>query len=106
MRVLDGAVVVLDGVAGVEAQTETVWRQADWHRVPRLVFVNKLDRTGADFARAVGEVRTRLGARPVPVNVPLYDREGALAGVVDLIEGRTLVWHDETVGAESRRGDL
>src|SRR5438105_6512984 len=64
LRVLDGAVVVLDGVAGVEPQTETVWRQADRHRVPRLVFVNKLDRPGADLARCLSELRTRLGARP------------------------------------------
>src|SRR5678809_217154 len=74
LRVLDGAVVVLDGVAGVEPQTETVWRQADRHRVPRMVFVNKLDRAGADFARCVREVRARLGAQAVAVavNVPLY----------------------------------
>jgi len=95
LRVLDGAVVVLDGVAGVEAQTETVWRQADRHHVPRLVFVNKLDRVGADFARAVGEVATRLGARPVPVNLPLYDDAGALVGVIDLVAGKTVVWHGD-----------
>ncbi|HEY1811135.1 MAG TPA: elongation factor G [Kofleriaceae bacterium] len=105
LRVLDGAVVVLDGVAGVEAQTETVWRQADRHRVPRLVFVNKLDRTGADFARAVGEVRTRLGARAVPVSLPLYDRDGALVGVIDLIEGCTLEWHGDGPSVPSR-GEL
>ena len=91
LRVLDGAVVVLDGVAGVEAQTETVWRQANRHRVPRLVFVNKLDRVGANFGRAVDEVATRLGARPVPVNLPLYDGD-ALIGVIDLIGLQTLVW--------------
>ena len=94
LRVLDGAVVVLDGVAGVEAQTETVWRQADRHHVPRLVFVNKLDRVGADFTRAVGEVATRLGARPVPVSLPLYD-DGKLVGVIDLVAGKTLVWHGD-----------
>src|SRR5882724_4350212 len=81
LRVLDGAVVVLDGVAGVESQTETVWRQADRHHVPRIVFVNKLDRVGADFARALGEVATRLGARPIAVTVPFYDGD-ALVGVV------------------------
>src|SRR5690349_6327113 len=72
LRVLDGAVVVLDGVAGVEPQTETVWRQADRHGVPRLVFVNKLDRAGADLARSLRELKTRLGARPVPINWPVY----------------------------------
>ena len=84
LRVLDGAVVVLDGVAGVEPQTETVWRQADHHRVPRLVFVNKLDRPGADAARALAELRTRLGARPVAITWPEY-RGDALTGVIDLI---------------------
>ncbi len=94
LRVLDGAVVVLDGVAGVEPQTETVWRQADRHRVPRIVFVNKLDRTGADFARCVREVRTRLRAQPVAVNMPLYDGE-ELVGVVDLVGLRELRWRGE-----------
>ncbi len=93
LRVLDGAVVVLDGVAGVEPQTETVWRQADRHRVPRLVFVNKLDRPGADFARCVRDVQTRLRARPIPVTVPLYDGEH-LVGVIDLVGMRTLTWKD------------
>jgi elongation factor G len=91
LRVLDGAVVVLDGVAGVEPQTETVWRQADHHRVPRLVFVNKLDRIGADFDRCVREVATRLGARPVAINLPLVE-DGALVGVVDLVGLRALRW--------------
>jgi elongation factor G len=94
LRVLDGAVVVLDGVAGVEPQTETVWRQADRHRVPRIVFVNKLDRAGADFARSMREVATRLGAAPVAVTVPLYDGD-ALVGVVDLVGLRELRWHGE-----------
>ncbi len=84
LRVLDGAVVVLDGVAGVEPQTETVWRQADRHRVPRLVFVNKLDRAGADPARCLAELRTRLGATPVAITWPTYAGD-ALTGVVDLI---------------------
>src|SRR3954468_9289882 len=94
LRVLDGAVVVLDGVAGVEPQTETVWRQADRHRVPRIVFVNKLDRAGADFARAVRDVTTRLGARAIPVTVPLYDGDD-LVGVVDVVGLRTLAWHGD-----------
>ena len=94
LRVLDGAVVVLDGVAGVESQTETVWRQADRHRVPRIVFVNKLDRVGADFARAVGEVATRLGARPVAVSYPLFEGD-VLVGIVDLVAMTEVVWHGE-----------
>src|SRR5262249_32875181 len=81
LRVLEGAVVVLEGVAGVEPQTETVWRQADHHRVPRLVFVNKLDRVGADFARCVRDVEKRLGARPLPINTPIFDGEQVI-GVV------------------------
>jgi elongation factor G len=93
LRVLDGAVVVLDGVAGVEPQTETVWRQADRYRVPRIVFVNKLDRAGADVARAHAELRERLGARPVVVTWPLY-HGASLIGVVDLIEMTALVWDD------------
>src|SRR5258708_6302565 len=91
LRVLDGAVVVLDGVAGVEPQTETVWRQADRHRVPRLVFVNKLDRRGADFARCVRDVATRLRARPIPVNVPILDGD-RLVGVGDLRGMRPVLW--------------
>jgi small GTP-binding protein len=94
LRVLDGAVVVLDGVAGVEAQTETVWRQADRHRVPRIAFVNKLDRVGADYPRVVGELASRLGARAVPVNLPRYE-DGALVGVVDLIEMQNVTWHGD-----------
>jgi len=91
LRVLDGAVVVLDAVAGVEPQTETVWRQADRHRVPRLVFVNKLDRAGADYARCVNEVTTRLRARAVPINVPLYEGD-EIIGVIDLVGVRSIVW--------------
>jgi elongation factor G len=93
LRVLDGAVCVLDGVAGVEPQTETVWKQADRHRVPRIVFVNKLDRPGADYARALAELAGRLGARPVAVTWPLYDGD-ALIGVVDVVERTALVWDD------------
>jgi elongation factor G len=92
LRVLDGAVVVLDGVAGVEPQTETVWRQADRHRVPRIVFVNKLDRAGADFARCLADVERRLRARPVAVAWPLFDGD-ELVGVADLVHRRALTWH-------------
>src|SRR5688572_13548308 len=91
LRVLDGAVVVLDGVAGVEPQTETVWRQAERHRVPRVVFVNKLDRVGADFERCVREVESRLGARAVPINVPLFEGD-ELVGVTDLVNQRDVRW--------------
>jgi len=94
LRVLDGAVVVLDGVAGVESQTETVWRQADRHGVPRIVFVNKLDRTGADFTRSMRELATRLGARPIAVTLPLYAGD-ELAGVIDVVEMRALVWRGD-----------
>jgi len=94
LRVLDGAVVVLDGVAGVEPQTETVWRQADRHRVPRLVFVNKLDRRGADFRRCLDELAARFGARPVAVSWPLFDGD-ELAGVVDVVRGQALRWPGE-----------
>jgi len=102
LRVLDGAVVVLDGVAGVEPQTETVWRQADRHRVPRLVFVNKLDRAGADFPRALRELETRLGARPVVVTWPIYE-DGALVGVIDLVERRALRWQGDGPSAPDCR---
>ncbi len=98
LRVLDGAVVVLDGVAGVEPQTETVWRQADKYRVPRIVFVNKMDRMGADFARCVAMVRERLGANAVPVTLPI-GAEADFKGVVDLVHDRGIVWHEETLGA-------
>jgi len=100
LRVLDGAVCVLDGVAGVEPQTQTVWRQADRHRVPRIVFVNKLDRPGGDYPRCLAELAARLGARPVAVTWPLYDGD-ALIGVVDLIEMTALVWEDD--GGETYR---
>ena len=85
LRVLDGAVVVFDGVAGVEPQSETVWRQADKYRVPRICFINKMDRTGADFWRCVDMIRDRLGAVPVPIQIPI-GFEDKFRGVVDLID--------------------
>jgi len=94
LRVLDGAVVVLDGVAGVEPQTETVWRQADRHRVPRVVFVNKLDRVGADFARCVEQVRARLGARPIAITLPIFEGE-RITGVIDVVGLRAITWPGE-----------
>src|SRR5918912_1354998 len=94
LRVLDGAIAVFDAVAGVEPQSETVWRQADRYRVPRIAFINKMDRTGADFFAAVQSMVDRLGARPVPVQLPLGQEEH-FRGVLDLVEMRALVWQDE-----------
>jgi elongation factor G len=94
LRVLDGAVAILDAVAGVEPQTETVWRQADKYRVPRIVYVNKMDRTGADFVRSVEMIRSRLGATPVVVQLPLGQEDG-FRGIIDLIEEVALVWPED-----------
>ncbi|MFJ9813113.1 elongation factor G [Streptomyces sp. NPDC101158] len=91
LRVLDGAVAVFDAVAGVEPQSESVWRQADRHGVPRIAFVNKLDRAGADLDAAVDSIRTRLGAVPLPVQLPI-GREDAFTGVVDLVRMRAVTW--------------
>jgi elongation factor G len=99
LRVLDGAVAVFDAVAGVEPQSETVWRQADRYRVPRIAFVNKMDRVGADFDRCVDMMRTRLAASPVVIQLPL-GREDAFKGVIDLIEMKALVYEDEALGAK------
>ncbi|MEV0449388.1 elongation factor G [Streptomyces sp. NPDC050600] len=93
LRVLDGAVAVFDGVAGVEPQSESVWRQADRHGVPRIAFVNKLDRAGADLDTAVHSLRTRLGTVPLPVQLPI-GREAAFTGVVDLVRMRAYAWPD------------
>ncbi len=94
LRVLDGAVVVFDGVAGVEPQSETVWRQADRYRVPRICFINKLDRTGADFWRCVGMIEDRLGANAVPVQIPIGS-EDAFVGVIDLIRMEAILYRDD-----------
>ena len=94
LRVLDGAVAILDAVAGVEPQTETVWRQADKYRVPRIIYVNKMDRTGADFFRSVEMIRSRLGATPVVVQLPLGAEDG-FRGVIDLIDEIALIWPEE-----------
>jgi elongation factor G len=98
LRVLDGAVALLDANAGVEPQTETVWRQADKYRVPRMIFVNKMDKLGADFYRCVEMVKTRLGAKALCVQIPV-GAENEFAGVVDLIKMKALIWRDETLGA-------
>src|SRR5216117_1166481 len=94
LRVLDGAVVVFDGVAGVEPQSETVWRQADRYGVPRFCFINKLDRTGADFWRGVGWIGERLGANGVPIQIPI-GREDQFQGVVDLVEMKAIYYRDD-----------
>src|SRR5574343_739406 len=96
LRVLDGAVTVFDGVAGVEAQSETVWRQADKYHVPRICFVNKLDRIGADFYRCVGMIETRLGANPVVLTLPIGVEE-KFEGIVDLVKMREIIWKDESL---------
>ncbi len=98
LRVLDGAVAVFDSVAGVQPQSETVWRQADRYRVPRIAFINKMDRTGADFDAAVQSMRDRLGARPVPIQLPL-GQEDALTGIVDLVE-MTAITYTNALGTE------
>ena len=98
LRVLDGAVALLDANAGVEPQTETVWRQADKYHVPRMIFVNKMDKIGADFFRCVEMIKTRLGATPVVMQLPI-GAENELEGVVDLVEMKALVWRGEDLGA-------
>ncbi len=99
LRVLDGAVAVFDAVAGVQPQSETVWRQADKYRVPRICFINKMDRVGADFYRAVGTIVDRLQCRPVPIQLPI-GAEDQFKGVVDLVAMTARVWLDETLGAK------
>ena len=94
LRVLDGAVAVFDGVNGVEPQSETVWRQANKYKVPRICFINKMDRVGADFEMSVETIREKLGARPVPVQLPI-GAEDNFQGVIDLIENKALVWRDD-----------
>jgi elongation factor G len=98
LRVLDGAVVVFDGVAGVEPQSETVWRQADRYRVPRICFINKLDRTGADFWKCVDMITERLGVQPVPIQIPIGSEEH-FAGVIDLVEMKAIMYRDD-LGAQ------
>lgn len=99
LRVLDGAVAVFDGVAGVEPQSETVWRQADKYNVPRICFVNKLDRMGADFYRCVDMIVDRLGARPLVTMLPV-GAEADFAGIVDLVNNNAIIWRDESLGAK------
>src|SRR5215468_9649606 len=104
LRVLDGAIAILDAVSGVEPQTETVWRQADKYRVPRIVYVNKMDRVGADFFRCLSMLRDRLGAHPVAIQLPI-GREDQYKGLVDLVEQVGYVWDedDETLGKDFKK---
>ena len=99
LRVLDGAVAVFDAVAGVQPQSETVWRQADKYGVPRICFINKMDRVGADFYHAIDTIVDRLKCRPVAIQIPI-GAEDQFKGVIDLVKMKAVVWHDETLGAE------
>ena len=105
LRVLDGAVAVFDSVAGVEPQSETVWRQADKYNVPRICFVNKMDRTGADFHRCVDMLVDRLAAQPIVLQLPV-GKESDFVGVIDLIRMKAIIWKDETLGAELETVDI
>jgi elongation factor G len=98
LRVLDGAVAVFDAVHGVEPQSETVWRQADKYGVPRICFINKMDKMGADFEHAVDTIRKRLNARPVAIQIPI-GQEAAFKGVIDLVDMKAIYWHDEAMGS-------
>ncbi len=105
LRVLDGAIAVFDSVHGVEPQSETVWRQADKYRVPRIAFMNKMDRTGADFFAGVDSMREKLGAVPVPIQIPIGKEDG-FRGPVDLIEMKGIYFDDESLGADFRVADV
>ncbi len=99
LRVLDGAVALFDSVSGVQPQSETVWRQGDKYKVPRICFVNKMDKAGADFEYVIETIRKRLGARPVAIQIPI-GAEAKFQGVIDLVEMKAILWHDETMGAK------
>ena len=105
LRVLDGAVVVFCGTSGVEPQSETVWRQADRYGVPRMVFVNKMDRAGADFLRVVGQIKDRLGANPVPIQLAIGAEED-FEGVIDLIKNKAIYWNQEDLGVTFEYRDI
>ncbi len=105
LRVLDGAVAVFDAVSGVEPQSETVWRQADKYKVPRICFVNKMDRVGADFANCVREIKDKLGANPVPLQLPIGS-EDKFVGVVDVVTKKAIIWEAEALGAKFHEGDV
>ncbi|HBQ41966.1 MAG TPA: elongation factor G, partial [Halieaceae bacterium] len=105
LRVLDGAVVVLCGSSGVQPQTETVWRQANKYEVPRMVFVNKMDRAGADFMRVVGQLKTRLGANAVPLQMTI-GAEDEFKGVIDLVVNKAILWNEEDQGMTFTLADI
>jgi elongation factor G len=105
LRVLDGAVAVFDAVHGVQPQSEKVWRQADKYGVPRICFINKIDKMGADFEHAVDTIRKRLNAKPIAIQIPI-GQEDKFKGVVDLIEMKSIVWQDDTIGAEYTTGPI
>src|SRR5216117_1513152 len=105
LRILDGAVAVFCAVGGVEPQSETVWRQADKYRVPRICFVNKMDRIGADYQRCMHMMRSRLHANPVAIQYPL-DKEETFRGVIDLLEEKAIIYRDETLGAEYTKEEV
>ena len=105
LRVLDGACAVFDAVHGVEPQSETVWRQADKYGVPRICFINKMDKMGADFEHAVDTIRKRLNARPVAIQLPI-GQESNFKGVIDLFQMKAVLWKDETLGAEYAVEDI
>ncbi len=98
LRVLDGAVALFCAVGGVEPQSETVWRQMNKYRVPRIAFINKMDRTGADFANVIAMMKDRLGANAVPVQIPVGEGD-MFRGVIDLVINKAIIWHEETQGA-------
>src|ERR1700719_1874510 len=99
LRVLDGAVAIFDAYAGVQPQSETVWRQADKYHVPRLAFINKMDRTGADFEHAIKTMRQRLAAHPVAIQCPIR-KEDLFIGIIDFLEEKAIIWLEETLGAK------
>ncbi len=105
LRVLDGAVCVLDSNQGVEPQTETVWRQGDKYSVPRIVFCNKMDKTGASFEQCIKDIKERLGARPVPIQLPI-GAENNFRGIIDLVRMKAVVWEDESLGAKFHDEDI
>jgi len=105
LRVLDGAVAVFCAVGGVEPQSETVWRQANKYQVPRLAFVNKMDRSGADFMRVVEQIKTRLGAKPVPLQLAI-GAEDEFSGVIDLIKMKAIYWDKDSMGVQFEENDI
>src|SRR5689334_4554597 len=105
LRVLDGAVALFDSVAGVEPQSETVWRQADKYGVPRIAFVNKMDRVGANFDRSVDMMKDRLRANAIPLNLPVGSEEN-FRGIIDLVTMQALIWDDDSLGASFNTGAI